>query len=70
MYIGVHSSDSNSGLGDASKINRMRHAVWVDLVNLLMWVFTASWALMRWLKNRRLAAEAGPGFDVEKDNQI
>ncbi|KAJ5647446.1 hypothetical protein N7490_003818 [Penicillium lividum] len=83
MYIGVYPSSSSSsskrdsdsstststsGLGDASKINRMRHAVWVDLVNLLMWVFTASWVLVRWLKSRR--ANAVPDVDVEKDNQI
>ena len=70
MYIGAHPSTSaeKSGLGDASKINRMRHATWVDIVNLVMWTFTASWALMRWLKNRRQAMVTG--FDAEKDNQI
>lgn len=65
------SSDSDSTtsvLGDASKINRMRHAVWVDLVNLLMWVFTASWVLLRWLKGRRAAMAAG--LDAEKGSQI
>lgn len=65
------SSDSDSTtsvLGDASKINRMRHAVWVDLVNLLMWVFTASWVLLRWLKGRRAAMVAG--LDAEKGSQI
>ncbi|KAJ5100462.1 hypothetical protein N7456_006514 [Penicillium angulare] len=70
MYIGVHADDSNKSLGDAAKINRMRHAAWVDLVNLLMWVFTASWALMRWLKNKRAATESEMGYDVEKENQI
>ncbi|KAJ6092800.1 hypothetical protein N7486_008089 [Penicillium sp. IBT 16267x] len=63
------SSDSTTlVLGDASKINRMRHAVWVDLVNLLMWVFTASWVLLRWLKGRRAAMAAG--VDAEKGSQI
>lgn len=58
MYIGVHPSEDKgvSGLGDASKINRMRHAVWIDLINLVMWVATASWVLLRWLKGRRGAA--------------
>lgn len=84
MYIGVYpvestsgkrnadassSSSSDSGLGDASKINRMRHAVWVDLVNLVMWVLTASWVLLRWLKSRR--AEGGAEMaDAEKAEQI
>ncbi|KAJ5134165.1 hypothetical protein N7526_005530 [Penicillium atrosanguineum] len=77
LYIGVYPSDSNSDsskrdatsttseLGDASKINRMRHAVWVDLVNLVFWAVTASWALLQWLKARR---EDGPVvFDAEKE---
>ncbi|KAJ5573939.1 uncharacterized protein N7459_008366 [Penicillium hispanicum] len=81
MYIGVYpssdsdsskrdtSSSATSGLGDASKINRMRHAVWVDLVNLVMWVFTASWVLLRWLKSRRAAAGSVMD-DAEKGEQI
>ncbi|CAI7597494.1 unnamed protein product [Penicillium pancosmium] len=40
LYIGVHadgdSKKQESSLGDASKINRMRHACWIDLINLLM----------------------------------
>lgn len=81
LYIGVYPSDSTSDsskrdtttssisttgeLGDASKINRMRHAVWVDLVNLVFWAVTASWALLKWLKARR---EDGPvAFDAEKE---
>ncbi|KAJ5381682.1 uncharacterized protein N7496_004110 [Penicillium cataractarum] len=63
------SSSSDSGLGDASKINRMRHAVWIDLVNLVMWVVTASWVLLRWLKSRR-AAEGAAMVDAEKAEQI
>ncbi|KAJ5672530.1 hypothetical protein N7507_001657 [Penicillium longicatenatum] len=62
------SDSSTSVLGDASKINRMRHAVWIDLVNLLMWVFTASWVLLRWLKGRRAAMAAD--LDAEKGSQI
>ncbi|KAJ6107848.1 hypothetical protein N7523_009171 [Penicillium sp. IBT 18751x] len=81
LYIGVYVSDSTSEsgkrdtatssttatseLGDASKINRMRHAVWVDLINLVFWAVTASWALLKWLKARR---ENGPVvFDAEKE---
>jgi hypothetical protein len=62
-------SSSDSGLGDASKINRMRHAVWIDLVNLMMWVVTASWVLLRWLKSRR-AADGAAMVDAEKAEQI
>ncbi|CAI7605541.1 unnamed protein product [Penicillium glandicola] len=64
MYIGVHASSSSSSskrdttstLGDASKINRMRHAVWIDIINLAFWIMTASWVLLRWVKSRRSAA--------------
>ncbi|KAJ5463015.1 hypothetical protein N7475_007959 [Penicillium sp. IBT 31633x] len=80
MYIGVHpetdgtgtakgNAESTSGLGDASKINRMRHAVWIDVINLAFWIMTSSWVLLRWLKSRRSAA-SGAGFDAEKGNQI
>ncbi|KAJ5099417.1 hypothetical protein N7532_006418 [Penicillium argentinense] len=70
MYIGVYPSDKkddekNAGLGDASKINRMRHAVWVDLINLIMWATTSSFVLLRWLKGRR--ASGGSVRDVEKE---
>ncbi|KAJ5182768.1 hypothetical protein N7492_000384 [Penicillium capsulatum] len=65
MYIGVHPSGDKgvAGLGDASKIDRMRHAVWIDLINLAMWVATASWVLLRWLKSRRAGA-VGDGEKV------
>ncbi|KAJ5470296.1 hypothetical protein N7530_007653 [Penicillium desertorum] len=77
MYIGVHPvekgdkdqvDDAISALGDAPKINRMRHAVYVDVVNLGFWVITASWVLLRWLKSRRSAVASG--FDAEKGGQI
>ncbi|KAJ5833389.1 hypothetical protein N7474_001700 [Penicillium riverlandense] len=50
--------DTASGLGDAAKIDRMRHAVWVDLLNLVFWCLTASWILLRYLKARRAAKMA------------
>lgn len=65
MYIGVHPEESDS---DASKINRMRHAVWIDVINLGFWVMTASWVLLRWLKSRRAAAV--DAVDAEKGEQI
>lgn len=75
MYIGVYPSDSKSekrddktsGLGDPSKVNRMRHACWIDLINLLMWVVTASWVLLRWLKGRRAASDSM--VDAEKGDE-
>lgn len=48
-------SSATAGLGGAAMINRMRHAVWVDLVNLALWVVTASWILLRYLKGRGAA---------------
>ncbi|KAJ6164481.1 hypothetical protein N7470_003153 [Penicillium chermesinum] len=74
MYIGVYPDEDSkskrgsdntsdtSSLGDASKITRMRHAVWFDLTNLILWVFTAALVLMSWLKSRR----AAPVPDFEK----
>lgn len=57
LYIGTHvdenSKTQEAALGDESKINRMRHACWIDLINLLMWVATSSWILLKWLKARR-----------------
>ncbi|KXG49883.1 uncharacterized protein PGRI_058510 [Penicillium griseofulvum] len=75
MYIGVHPVEGSGAkvdaaiaeLGDASKINRMRHAVWIDIINLGFWVMTASWVLVRWLKSRRSAAS---DVDAEKGEQI
>lgn len=72
MYIGVYpdsekskrgDSDetSTSSLGDASKIDRMRHAVWFDLTNLVLWIVTTSWVLLTYLKSRR--ANAVPEFE-------
>ncbi|CAG8116883.1 unnamed protein product [Penicillium salamii] len=50
MYIGVYPKEDAS---DASRVNRMRHAVWIDVINLGFWVMSASWVLMRWLKSRK-----------------
>lgn len=74
MYIGVYpdsdsekdkrgddSKTSTSSLGDADKIKRMRHAVWFDLTNLVLWVLTTSWVLLSFLKSRR--ANALPQFE-------
>lgn len=72
LYIGVHadgdSKKQESTLGDASKINRMRHACWIDLINLLMWVATSSWILLKWLKARRDGG-AATVVDAEKGEE-
>jgi len=72
MYIGVYPEKKGekdlkeSGLGDSGRIDRMRHACWIDLINLLLWVFTSSWILLKWLKARR---QAGTSVDVEKADE-
>lgn len=59
LYIGVYPKADDD---DASKINRMRHGVWVDLVNLGFWVASALWIAVRWYKSKRTSA-----IDVEKE---
>lgn len=44
MYI------SEDPEGD-SAIERMKHAVWVDLTNLFLWCASAVWCGLRWFKN-------------------
>ncbi|KAJ5240980.1 uncharacterized protein N7469_002571 [Penicillium citrinum] len=72
MYIGVYPEKKGegdlkeSGLGDSGRIDRMRHACWIDLINLLLWVFTSSWILLKWLKARR---QAGTSVDAEKADE-
>lgn len=56
---GTAASSAAAGLSNPEMVDRMRHAVWVDLVNLGLWVITASWVLLRWLKSRRAAGSAG-----------
>ncbi|KAJ5562707.1 hypothetical protein N7535_002847 [Penicillium sp. DV-2018c] len=66
MYIGVHGPDEKGaeGLGDGAKITRMRHAVWVDVINLGFWVVSSTWVLVRWLKSRGVAGSGA--VDAEK----
>ncbi|PWY96447.1 hypothetical protein BO94DRAFT_10777 [Aspergillus sclerotioniger CBS 115572] len=61
MYIGDYE--------DSSKVTRMRHAVWVDLVNLGLWVGSALWKGVRWWRGQRAvvgvdAVEKGEGEGV------
>lgn len=43
-------------------IVRMKHAVWVDLSNLGLWVVSATWSGLRWRKSTK----GGAGGDAEK----
>jgi hypothetical protein len=68
MYIGVRDEKGVEGLGDGAKITRMRHAVWIDVINLGFWVVSSSWVLVRWLKSRRIAGSGA--VDAEKAGQL
>lgn len=61
MYI------SENPEGDAG-ITRMKHAVWVDLTNLLLWAGTATWCGLRWWKGKPSdeAAVADEPFESDK----
>jgi hypothetical protein len=37
-------------------IERMKHALWVDLINLGYWMLTAAWCGLRWWKGNKAAA--------------
>lgn len=50
-------------------IVRMKHAVWVDLVNVLLWTATTVWSGLRWWQGRvRKGKETGSG-DVSEMKQ-
>lgn len=52
-------------------IERMKHALWVDLINLGYWVITATWYGLRWWRgNKAGVCEKGPGSDEEDMTQI
>lgn len=46
IYIPDHPTPEQSGQ------IRMKHAVWVDLVNMLLWLVTAIYGLIIWLRRR------------------
>jgi hypothetical protein len=60
MYIGDYS--------EGAKTTRMRRAVWVDLVNLGLWVVTMGWVGLRWWRGVKGVQEGGEKEleDVEK----
>ncbi len=47
IFIGAHPTPKQSGQ------IRMKHAVWVDLVGLLLWFITAVYSTIIWWKDRR-----------------
>lgn len=51
MYIGA--DPQNVGHGDGPGIQRMKNAVWVDLVCALLWVGTATWGVFGWWMGKR-----------------
>lgn len=61
MYIGNY-----SGV-DGARVARMRHAVWVDLTELLLWAGTAGWSFLRWWKGRTAGEKGG---DLEKEGSL
>ena len=50
MYIHEHPEGNND-------IRRMKHAVWVDLVNMLLWLVIAVSALAYWFKHRHTRSQ-------------
>ncbi|PLB37941.1 MARVEL domain-containing protein [Aspergillus candidus] len=72
MFIGVrYGGDEDSER--AKKLERMRRAVWVDLVNFGFWVVSAAWRGVRWWRGRvrggdaQSVLEVGGGDGVEKE---
>ncbi|OJJ99666.1 hypothetical protein ASPACDRAFT_78596 [Aspergillus aculeatus ATCC 16872] len=51
---------------ESGETRRMRHAVWVDLVNLGLWVGSAGWTGVRWWGNQRRPTGEGEGEGLEK----
>lgn len=72
MFIGV-GYGGDEGSEKAKKVERMRRAVWVDLVNLGFWVVSAAWRGVRWWRGRvrggdgQSVLEVGGGDGVEKE---
>ena len=46
IYIPAHPTPRQAGQ------IRMKHAVWVDLVNMLLWLVTACYSTFIWFRNR------------------
>lgn len=50
-------------------IVRMKHAVWVDLVNWLLWTITMVWSGLRWWKGR-VGKNKGDSSEMTKESHI
>ncbi|KAK6441215.1 hypothetical protein LTR95_002544 [Oleoguttula sp. CCFEE 5521] len=46
IYIPAHPTPKQGG------IIRMKHAVWIDLINMLLWLVTACYATAIWFRSR------------------
>ncbi|RAL12684.1 MARVEL domain-containing protein [Aspergillus homomorphus CBS 101889] len=57
----------SKGDSEDGEVVRMRRAVWVDLVNLGLWVFTASWKGFRWYSNLNRAGGGQEDQGGEKE---
>jgi len=57
MYI--KEDPENVGHGDGPGIQRMKNAVWVDLINMLLWLVTAAWGAVLFLFLRRRSLHTG-----------
>ncbi|KAF4995068.1 hypothetical protein F66182_16413 [Fusarium sp. NRRL 66182] len=55
--------------GDAG-IERMKHAVWVDLVNLLLWTVTMVWTGLKWWKGGIEKNKEGNSSEMTKESNI
>ncbi|KAL4992930.1 hypothetical protein BDV10DRAFT_200218 [Aspergillus recurvatus] len=53
LYIGVEVS---GGGRHESRLKAMHRAVWVDLVNLILWTITGTWRGLRWRRSRATPA--------------
>ncbi|KKK15909.1 hypothetical protein ARAM_002876 [Aspergillus rambellii] len=77
VYLGARHRDKESSAGadagagadvldEGIRLVRMRRAVRVDLVNVLLWAASATWSGLRWWrgKSAAAAAAANSGSDV------
>ena len=53
IYIPAHPTPEQHGQ------NRMKSAVWVDLVNMLLWFITAVWLTVRYFTRNRRTLHTG-----------
>lgn len=65
----TNSVNGQGSAGEMADVTRMRHAVWVDLTNLGLWLLTGVWNFLRWWSRKGANAdrEAVWGDDAEKN---